>query len=125
MPAHLKVALWLGIARFVVGQALGVFLWWKVQIRGLPSGYEWDGHVFLCLAGLCIALALLRLVLAIGAVRCWAWTRRLGLGLAVFDCANLVFFPLSTALGLQGFVAYRHAETLHYFHRSASRGPVD
>ena len=112
MPDHLKVASWLGIARFVVGQALGGFLWWKVQIDGLPLGYAADGHFFLCLAGVCFTLAILRLVLAVGALRCWAWTRRLGLGLAVFDAANLFFFPVSTALGLQGFVAYRNSETL-------------
>ncbi len=122
MPDHLKVASWLGIARFVVGLALGGFLWWKVEIRGLSPGSDSDGHVFLCLAGVCFTLAILRLLLAVGALRCWAWTRGLGLGLAVFDTANLVFFPVSTALGLQGFVAYRHSETLHYFRRSASSG---
>ena len=119
MPDHLKVASWLGIARFVIGLALGGFLWWKVQIRGLPPGYDTDGRVFLWLAGVCFTLAILRLLLAVGALRCWSWTRRLGLGLAVFDAANLVFFPVSTALGLQGFVAYRHSETLHYFRRPA------
>lgn len=116
MPDHLKVASWLAFVRFVVGQTLGGFLWWKAS--GLPPGHVADGYVLLCLAGVCVAVSTLRVVVFAGAFRCWEWTRRLGLGLAVFDCANLVFFPLSTALGLQGFVAYRHSETLHYFRRS-------
>ena len=120
VPDHLKVASCLGIARFVIGLNLAVFLWWKVQVRGLPPGSSGDGVVFLCLAGVCVTMAILRLALALGALRWWSWTRKLGLGFAVFDTANLVFFPVSTALGLQGFVAYRHSETLHYFRRSAS-----
>ncbi len=117
MPDHLNVTFWLAIARCFVGMAFAGFLFWKVEMRGLTGGTSVDAQFFLCLAAVCFTLATLRLVLAIGAFNCWPWTRKLGLGLAVFDCVNLIFFPLSTALGLQAFVAYRHSETIHYFLR--------
>jgi hypothetical protein len=37
---------------------------------------------------------------------------RFGVALAYFDLANLIIFPISTALGLYGFVVYRHPQTI-------------
>lgn len=124
VPDHLRVASCLAIVRVVVGLNVAIFLFWKVQMRGLPSGFARDGQIFLVLAGLLCILAILRILLAAGGLKRWVWTRKLGVGLATFDCLNLFFFPVSTALGLQGFVAYRHSETVHHCRRQEECAPV-
>ena len=115
LPDHLKIVSVLAVARWFLGTAFAVYLFMKVA--DLPVGTEADAAILLTVAWASFCLAQLRLVQALGARLAWAWTRRLGFTLAVFDCANLVFFPLSTALGFLGVVAYRHPDTGHYFSR--------
>ena len=115
MPDHLKLATWLNGLRVVIGLALGTFLVWSVLGGDWPIGAADEGRALLVLAGLCILLATLRVFLVAGAFFAFRGTRRVGLAMAVFDCVNLLLFPLSTMLGLHGIVAWRHPETRHHF----------
>ena len=115
MPSHLRMTFWLGIVRWVLGTALAGFIFWKVESDNLRRIYADDAMILLSIAVTIVLFAQMRALMSLGAVYAWYWTRRVGLGLAFFDCVNITCFPFSTTFGLQGVVAYRHPETLHYF----------
>ncbi len=117
MPDRLKLACWLGSVRSIVGVLLASFLVYKLFFaeKPVPEVFASDRRLFLVLAIVLAVLALLRLTIVVGSVLSLRWVRRLGLGLAIFDCANLILFPLSTAFGLHGLVVFRHADTVHFF----------
>ena len=126
MPDHLKLTCGLGALRVVFG--VGVAAW--LVRRGLqPSviaatgGTDADRVLILGVGAALLTLVGLRVLLLIGAACAWQWTRRVGIAMAAFDCCNLLFFPLSTAFGLQALVGYRHPETHRYFVARGGRGP--
>ncbi len=124
MPSHLKIVTALSSCRSLIGVALAAFIFWKMRtLEEIASG---DRVVLLSAASLLLLFSVVRACVAVGGVLRRRWSRRLGLALAAFDCVNLVLFPLSTALGLQGLVVYRHPETVHYFgHGEAAAGRSD
>ena len=115
MPSHLRVSFWLGIVRWALGTALAPFIYWKIQSDHLPLADAEAANTLMWIAGVLLVFAQTRAVIALGAIRAWSWTRGAALALAFFDCINITCFPFSTTFGLQGVVAYRHPETLHYF----------
>ena len=129
MVEHVRVLGYLGILRAAGGAALGIYLIWKAVHLNL-SDYgstgemlSLDTNAFLVLGWLSIAMACLRVTQGILTLRKTTCARPFGVGLACFDFLNLALFPVSTALGLYGFVVFRHPETVAYFERQEARSP--
>jgi hypothetical protein len=80
-----------------------------------PDVPGFDSAVLFGVGAFLLAGGLARLVQAAGVFLSKPWSRKLGLALGVFDIVNLVFFPISMALGLYAVVVYRHPDTLDHF----------
>lgn len=131
MAEHVRVLGIIGLVRAVLGAALGGFLIWKTvhldakAYEGMAVTQEeirFDTVAFSIMAVALLTLALLWALQGILAVRDKPSSRRLGLALAIVDIVNLVFFPISTALGLYGLTVYRHPSTVDYL--ESRRGEV-
>jgi uncharacterized membrane protein len=129
MVAHVSVLGWLGLARSLVGAGLGAYLIWKATDLGPrdygmvvdPETLAFDAAVFLWVGVALAAISLLRLIQSL-LVLLGPRARWLGMALALFDMANLVFFPVSTALGVYAFVVYRHPEAAERFRARRAAG---
>ena len=130
MSDHLKVLAKIGIARAVIGLALGAFLIWKAAtFEAMDYGeapptveiQQLDRTVIRILGIGCLVLAPVRALQAMLVLRERRQGRVLGKALALWDMVNLLLFPVSTALGLYGFVVYRHPDTVGFFE---SRHPL-
>jgi hypothetical protein len=128
MVAHVPVLGWLGVFRSLLGAALGAYLIWKSsnlseRDYGAPVDVQTvalDASVFLGVGVALAAISALRLVQGL-LVLAGPRARWLGVALAVFDMANLVFFPVSTALGVYAFVVYRHPDAVERFRAHTRR----
>jgi hypothetical protein len=133
MLEHVRVLGYLGLFRAALGAALGIYLVWKsahldLSAYGLTFVTEeilrLDGKAFLLLGWLCIGMSCLRVAQGVLTLKRKARARPFGVGLALFDFLNLALFPVSTALGLYGFVVYRHPETAGFFERQDATNPL-
>jgi hypothetical protein len=116
MIGHVKVLGWIGLVRALLGAALGVFLLWRASDpRVLFEAAPGDVPTFQVVGALLVACAALWALQAIAALRVQPWARPVGIVLAIADVVNLVFFPVSTALGLYALVTFRNPETAAYF----------
>ncbi len=130
MLEHVRVLGSLGIVRAAFGAALGIYLIWKAAHLDL-SDYgstaqmlDFDSKVFLVLGCFSVVMACVRLIQGILTLKKAACARPFGVGLACFDFLNLTLFPVSTALGLYGFVVFRHPETVAYFEGQEATRPL-
>jgi len=124
MLEHVKILGRIGIARALLGVALGSYLIWSAQALDIvaygltqvtPDTVQFDRTAFMVIGGLCLAMAPVRCVQAILALKGRPSARLFGMGLAIWDAVNLSLFPVSTALGLYGIVVYHNPETVGYF----------
>ncbi|HVR74366.1 MAG TPA: hypothetical protein VMT52_08540 [Planctomycetota bacterium] len=121
MVEHVIALGWINLVRAILGLAFGGILLWRAQwplesmVYGSDENLSFDRYAFLVVGTLTIVIAHLRAAQSIGSFLLRRWGRVLGLALALFDIANLLLFPLSTALGLYGLVVYRHPDTLDHF----------
>lgn len=123
MVDHVRVLGWIGIVRAVLALGLGLYIGgaaWKLGPQSYSSSVEasalpLDLAAFALLAYLCVSFSVLRAVQGVLAVMGRPSARRFGIALAYFDLVNLLLFPVSTALGLYGFVVYRHPQTVFAF----------
>jgi hypothetical protein len=124
MGEHVKVLGVIGAVRALLGAALATLLLAKAAtlVRTdypdalySPEVLTFDRIAFTALGGLAAVLAVLRCVQAAGIFLRARWAKQQGLALAVFDIANLLLFPVSTALGLYGVVVYRNPGSAGWF----------
>jgi hypothetical protein len=130
MSDHLKVLSVLGFVRAALGVILGVYLLWKAANLGfadyegapLTAEIEWlDRTAFRVLGIACLTLAPIRALQAALVRRGHPLGRVMGIWLALFDMVNLVLFPISTALGIYGYVVYRSYSAVMFFERRHPR----
>jgi hypothetical protein len=126
MVEHIPLLAAIALVRGALGIAAGVLL--LVKAFGLdPRLYHparvaeeliaFDSWAFCIGGGILLLTSAAFVIQGVGALMSCGWSRRLGLALAVIDLANLVLFPLSTALGLYGLVVYRHPDVRDWFER--------
>src|SRR5688572_24046667 len=121
MVEHVIALGWINLARALLGLAFGGILIWRANwpIESLAyaadENFSFDQYAFLVVGTISIVIAHVRAAQSIGSFLLRRWGRILGLALALLDIANLLLFPLSTALGLYGLVVYRHPDTLDQF----------
>ncbi len=126
MGDHVKVLGVLGIVRALLGAAFAVLFLGKASTLArsdypdalyAPEVLSFDRAAFTALGALAAVLAVLRGLQAAGIYLRAKWARKQGLALAVFDIANLLLFPLSTALGLYGVVVYGNPGSAAWFEK--------
>lgn len=120
MGEHVRALGIIGIVRSAIALTFGLWLLAKAQSLE-PSDYGIplpsmetllaDQLTFRIVGIAMLVLAPVWAVQAILALTRKPLARRFGTGIALFDLVNLVFFPLSTALGLYGLVVYHHPDT--------------
>lgn len=121
MVEHVIALGWINLVRAILGLAFGGILIWRAysplesQAYVSDENFSFDQYAFLVVGTLTIVIAHMRAAQSIGSFLLRRWGRVLGLALALFDIANLILFPLSTALGLYGLVVYRHPDTRDQF----------
>lgn len=124
MSDHLKVLSLLGFLRAGAGLILGSYLLWKAANLGfadyegtpLTADIEWlDRTAFRALGIACLTLAPIRAAQAALVLLGHTLGRVMGVWLALFDMVNLMIFPISTALGIYGFVVYRSHGAVLFF----------
>ena len=130
MAEHVQMLVKIGLLRAFLGAGLGPFFLYKSQTLTRDSyGSTWvtpdvpafDAAVLFGVGAFLLAGGLARLVQAAGVLLSKPWSRKLGLALGVFDIVNLVFFPVSMALGLYAVVVYQHPDTLDRFEPRGQR----
>ena len=123
MAEHVRVLGFVGIARGVLSMGLGAWLVWAsfhIHIQDYqmtPATEETvrlDRLAFLLAGGVCLVFGPAAVLQGALALARKPVARRFGLGIALLDMVNLILFPLSTALGLYGFVVYCHPSTAEY-----------
>ena len=130
MVEHVIALGWINLTRALLGLAFGGILLWRakwpreISVYVPDENFSFDQYAFLVVGTLSIVLAHLRAAQGIGTFLLRRWSRLLGLALALFDIANLVLFPLSTALGLYGLVVYRHPDTFEQFRSGDQARPA-
>jgi hypothetical protein len=121
---HVGFLVWIGLARSLLGIALGpIFIHKAMTLTRDSYGMtpvtgeilSFDATVLLAVGIIFLAGSAVRLLQAVGARLSRPWARRVGLVLGLFDIANLAFFPVSMALGLYAVIVYRHPDTLDRF----------
>ena len=116
MVEHVFVLGWLAIARSLF--ACGLAGWILLVSQSERFRFEAepaDTRIVRIAIWVLFVLGAARLVHGIASLLVLSWARALGLAFAVFDLLNLIFFPVSTTLGLYALVTFRHAETIEFF----------